>query len=725
MRVQLRLFRILLSFIFGTLSLSVSAQSQIKWTNQEKESSLPNYYVKQANGNLVTFNVLNNSNYLKNVLVKVYDSKNKLIHEIDHKAWENSSWKSSDYNLESFKEFNNEIVLIISKKEDKVLKIYANVLDKNYKAGKQLKLLGDIGMAKSSSSTSFIQILFGILTFNPFMMVDVNPASNGLKYTVSKDQTKHLYYNFTDDKSSKYLEVFCFSDKFNLLYKQKHPLKVYKGKAFVYGEVRILNNGDILFNYKGKGEKVKMIYNLVKLYDNGKKNKVKEYDNEDDAIVLDKYASLSEEEDKLFAFYKVSPNKKKNTLSGFVLYEVYLNTLNTKIHNSAPIDEELIYKMYSDKRAGKVKLEKGIDDRWKMIKFKCLADNSKIAVLEDMRQKTTTYTRGNGTVATYYSYFYGDILVLKFNSENELEWTKVLYRKQGYYTESTLPYMGTIVFNHGSDLHLIYNDGGKNIQAQGYSGSDSKDKVVKAGNIKKSNAVMKSISSDGTVQSKIIFNGAVNDEIMLTESFRTLDKNTILLMATIRKKMKFGTLVFGENNDKAGNLVAENSLLTENNTSESELPESSIEDYTINKKLDSLRVSRGLAPLYRYPEPQRDEQPSQESPTPELTKEDMEKEDLIADQRNARLEELKKQINSVDPNDFYTVQILASKEKIENHEYLEKIKGVTIRNEDGMYKYIVGNFNSEEIAMQLQTYLQKQGVEGFVVHYLNNKRVLD
>jgi hypothetical protein len=725
MKIQLRSYRILFSLIFWTHCLSVNSQSQIKWTNQEKESSLPNYYVKQANGNLVTFNVLNNSNYLKNVLVKVYDSKNKLIHEIEHKSWENTSWKSSEYNLESFKEFNNELILILSKKENKAVKIYSTVLDKNYKAGKELKLLGEIGLAKSTSSTSFMQILFGILTFNPFLMVDVNPADNGLKYTVSKDRTKHLYYSFTDDKLGKYLEVFCFSDKFNLLYKQKHLLKVYKGKAFVYGEVRILNNGDFLFTYKGKGEKVKMVYNLVKLYDNGKKNKIKEYDNEEDAIVLDKYASFSEEEDKLFIFNKVAPNKKKNTLSGFVLYEVNLNTLNTKVNNAAPIDEELIYKMYSDKSAGKVKLEKGIDDRWRMIKFICLADNSKVAVLEDMRQKSTTYTRANGSVSTHYSFFYGDILVLKFNSENQLDWTKVLYRKQGYYTESTLPYMGTIVFNHGNDLHLIYNDGGKNIQAQGYSGSDSKDKVVKAGNIKKSNAVMKSISADGTVQSKIIFNGIVNDEIMITESFRTLNENTILLMATIRKKMKFGTLVFGEGNNKMDNQILENSEMIAKNTGDKELPESSIEDYAINKRLDSLRVSRGLAPLYRYPEPQRDEHISQESTSPELSQEDIEKEDLVADQRNARLDELKKQISSEDPNDFYTVQILASKEKIEKHEYFEKIKGVTIRNEDGLYKYIVGNFNSEEIAMQLQSYLLKQGVEGFVVHYLNNKRVLD
>jgi hypothetical protein len=718
---------------FSWTQVIIAQTTNIKWVVPEKDTKLPHYYVKEANGNLFTFNILNDGFKLKNVLVNVYNSKNKLIQDIDHKKWESPAWKSSDYEFQSIKNFNGQIVLVLTKQEDDRVKIYSNTLDKDYKAGKQLKLLGEFGKEKSSSSTGFFQVLFNILTYNPFSTTYVRTFDNNIKYITSKDGTKHLYYNFTYDKTGKYFEAICFSEDFKQLFKCKHLLKVFKGKADVYGEVRILNNGEILYNYGGKGEKVKRVNNLVKIYDNGRKIKVKEYDNLDDAIAIDKYTDISIDQSVLYSFYKVTPGKKKkrnNALNGFVLYEVNLNSLETKVNKESLIDEELIYKMYSDKKASKVKLEEGITDRWTLVKFVVLKDGSKLAVLEDRQVKSTTYNYTSGTSntvvssRTYYSYYFGDILVLKFNNDNRIDWTKVLYRRQGYYTESTLPYMGTLVVPYENDINLIYNDGGKNIQAQGYSGSDSKDKAVKAGNIKKSNAIMKTISSDGTVQSKIIFNGAVNDEIMVTSSYRTMDESTIVLNASFRKKMKFGLLKFGDfSNSSQEQLSEKTTEKVEQENANYDLPESSPEDYEVNRKTDSMRKLRGLAPLYRYPEKKEETLKTEDGI--ELTKEDIEKEDKIVEQREALIEDLRKKIISDNPDDYYTVQILESVEEIKQHEYFDKIKGVSNKYENGMYKYLVGNFNSEEVAIEFQSYLKRQGIEGEVIHYVNNKKVAD
>lgn len=722
-----RSFLVYLAF-FCTQGL-IAQTTNIKWVVPEKDTKLPHYYLKEANGNLFTFNIINDGYRLKNVAVNVYNSKNKLIHDIDHKKWENPEWKSSDYEFQSIKIFNDQIVLILTKQEEDRVRIYSNVLDQDYKAGKQLKLLGEFGKDRASSSTDIVSLLFGILTFHPMVAFNVTPADNSIKYAVSKDKTKHLYYNFTADKTGKYFEGFCYSEDFKQLFKFKHPLKVFKGKADVFGELLLLNSGDILFNYGGKGEKVKRVYNLVKIYDNGRKTKIKEYDDRDEAIVIDKYTDLSVEQNLLYVISKVTPDKKKKSkkndaLNGFVLFEVNLNNLETKINKESLIDEELVYKMYSDKKASKIKLEKGITDRWSLVKFIILKDGSKMAVLEDSRRRSTTYTRSNGSTTTYYSYFFGDILVLKFNEKNSLDWSKVLYRKQGYYTESTLPYMGTFVVPHENDINLIYNDGGKNIQAQGYSGSDSKDKVVKAGNVKKSNAVMKTISSDGSVQSKIIFNGAVNDEIMVTSLYRKLDESTIVLSASFRKKMKFGLLKFGESPNSGQEKLSENiAEKLEQVDSQNDLPESSPEDYEVNKKTDSMKQLRGLAPLYRYPEKKEDVQLTNDGI--ELTKETIDKEDKIVEQRAAMVDELKKKIISDNPNDFFTVKILESSVETIQHEYFDKIKGVETRNESGMFIYIVGNFNSEEVAIEFQDYLKKQGIDGEVVHYVNNIKVED
>jgi hypothetical protein len=284
--------------------------------------------------------------------------------------------------------------------------------------------------------------------------------------------------------------------------------------------------------------------------------------------------------------------------------------------------------------------------------------------------------------------------------------------------------MGTLVVPYENDINLIYNDGGKNIQAQGYSGSDSKDKAVKAGNIKKSNAIMKTISSDGTVQSKIIFNGAVNDEIMVTSSYRTMDESTIVLNASFRKKMKFGLLKFGDfSNSSQEQLSEKTTEKVEQENANYDLPESSPEDYEVNRKTDSMRKLRGLAPLYRYPEKKEETLKTEDGI--ELTKEDIEKEDKIVEQREALIEDLRKKIISDNPDDYYTVQILESVEEIKQHEYFDKIKGVSNKYENGMYKYLVGNFNSEEVAIEFQSYLKRQGIEGEVIHYVNNKKVAD
>lgn len=737
---------------------------QVSWTAQDKETHLPHQYLKLKNGNLVTFTELNNGAHLKNLLIKVYDSRYKLIKEIDHKTWENPKWSSKKYMLNNAKVFDGKIYLIVSKVEKKQLHIYSNLLTSDYKASDELMPITNFGLAKSRTSINPISFIFGLLTFNPLLMFDVEDANNYLKYQYSDDHSKHVFYNFSQDKDAEYLEAICFDQNFKQQYisKQKLP-KDRKFKNEFIDKIKVSNQGDLIFNYRmitknGAFNKDGNIV-LAKVSNQGQSIQIKKFETYNEAIEVNKLCDFSYDQSSLLAFKNIAPKKGSDKIIGFEMSEISLSNLEPKQNSFNVVDADLIRKMYPNKKAEKViEKNKGIDDKWNRVNLYTMPDNSQIVILEEHMIKSTTYSRSNGSSTTYYSHFFGDILVLKFNDQRQLEWTKVLYRKQGYYTESTLSYLGTLTYRHGNHLYLIYNDDGKNIQYQGSSGSNSKTDVSRSKNIKKANAVMKIIGVDGTVQSKTIFVGTGNDEIMNTTDIRVLDQDHILLRAHIRKKMKFGILNFSKNssinqqNDTASKL----SNLNQENVSEEEdslglkvnellkrfqkNPELidpvqvTSNSEASDEEVDSLelKVNEVLMKLKKSNMDLEDTQENSQS----VANEKLEKTEYISQIQydslkeaqassplnEEQIERLKKEIFSDNPNDYYAIELIRSKSKLSHHELFDKFKNLDVRYENKTYCYFIGNFKSIEISRKFLNYLEKHQIKGTIVHYLYGRR---
>ncbi len=674
---------------------------EINWTEQDKEKKLPYYFVK-LNDKIVTFTELNRNEKLKNLLVKVYDSKNKLIKEIEHKNWENSAWKSKNYMLNNVIVIDNKIHLILSKFEKKRMYLYRNELTSDYKASPTLISIGDLGLKNNRVDPSFLTKLM----YGRYYSTD---ADNFVKFKSSNDHSKHVMYTYTQDKGGQYLEALCFDDKFKLIYKTKNKFPSNKYKDEFMQSLLVANNGDLFFNYKKVMSKkilnYKENYVLAKVSDNGKTFKTKEYKDPNDIVDITKQCKFSADETSFIVFEKVK-SKKGGKLLGFNLKEVNLSTLESESHQATKINEEMIKQIYTDKKASKINIEKGIYDNYKEGSLHTMSDNSKICVLEyhSIAKHTYSYRSGNSTVtSTTYNHTFGDLLLLKFNPNNELEWSKIIYRKQ-IITTSTEYCKSMINYQLGNKVYLIYNDNPDNLELQGNSGSESKEKIKKTKNLRNADAVLRSIDFNGVLESMTILKGEESDEILNIHDVRELDRQNVVLTSSKGKKMKLGIMTFHksmENDIKVQpineNLSSEN---TENTTIDSK--QEMIDNSNMNDLEKSITQN-----IIEPSTPAESPIPSSEAYTIQGTK---------------SVEEIQKDIVSDDPENYYTIQILSSKDQINQHEYFEKLKNINVVFENGNYNYFIGNFKSKAVSNKFLSYLKSMNIEGTIVHYINNLR---
>jgi hypothetical protein len=93
-----------------------------------------------------------------------------------------------------------------------------------------------------------------------------------------------------------------------------------------------------------------------------------------------------------------------------------------------------------------------------------------------VRVVTRTYTNAQGgtTTTTTYYYYYNDIIAINYDKQGELEWKKVLPKKQMSVNDGGY-YLSYFMVREGNDIHLIYNDSEANyVDTEGMSNSELK-----------------------------------------------------------------------------------------------------------------------------------------------------------------------------------------------------------------------------------------------------------
>ncbi len=158
---------------------------------------------------------------------------------------------------------------------------------------------------------------------------------------------------------------------------------------------------------------------------------------------------------------------------------------------------------------------------------------------EQYRYYVTCTTDANGNQRCTYHYIYGNIIVVKFNEDGEVDWMELIPKYQhttndgGYYSGYALVELpdGTLKF--------IFNDSPKN----SYYAQNGKFYGWKR-SPKKTDIVLFSLTTEGRLDRYVLAKGD-EEEVMSRPSVSVqIDANEMILLGEARKKTKFFKLTF-------------------------------------------------------------------------------------------------------------------------------------------------------------------------------------
>lgn len=548
MKTNFLLILLLLSFHTD----SFSQIPKVVWTEQDKEKEMPIRSFVMSNGDKVNFYNLGSTPELRKVKIKVYDVNNKLKKEIEHKEWQNPVWDSKDFVLQYSKLIDDRICIILSLKKDKKWKLFKNILTIDYKAGKELKQIGEIDNLEKGGNSNIFNFILNLLTFNVGLMPGGyygNSDAFYLNISKSKDESKIVFFKPAYNKKETYINAICLNSELNKVYETKQKLENGDAAPTRIDKLLVTNQGDIVFGFtqyfKKKTHKEKFKIGIAKISGNGKNLKTKIYDDSKKAFNFDRTARLTIDQSKIINLTAKEDEKLDTRLDGFIIDEFDISSMTISKSKYYEIDEELLKKAYSTKQAKKNKIEKrGMKDNWIVEDLFSYQDNSILAILQEYDVITSSYTDSRGQTRTSYTYVYGDILVLKFGENNNIIWSRILYKDTRASERSGADFfLEPKSFLINEKLYLIYNDHSLNVSKQGITGDKSREKVFVKGGIKKFDGVLKVIDIEGNIDSKILVEGKSSDEILYPDETIFINNNQLYFTAIKNKKQRFGTMM--------------------------------------------------------------------------------------------------------------------------------------------------------------------------------------
>ena len=168
-------------------------------------------------------------------------------------------------------------------------------------------------------------------------------------------------------------------------------------------------------------------------------------------------------------------------------------------------------------------------------------DGSVTLVAEEYYTYTTTTTSSDGSTSTTTHYVYGNIILVKYNSEGNVEWMELIPKRQhgvigGYNSGYALMKL------KNGNLVLVFNDNPKN----SFYEETGKFYTWKAAykNAKYTDVVYYEITDEGKMSRHLIYKG--DEEEVISRPFVSVEvaPNEMVILAQSKKTTKFVKLIF-------------------------------------------------------------------------------------------------------------------------------------------------------------------------------------
>ena len=166
-------------------------------------------------------------------------------------------------------------------------------------------------------------------------------------------------------------------------------------------------------------------------------------------------------------------------------------------------------------------------------------DGTITMIAEQYYMYTTTSTSSDGSTRTTYHYIYGNIVLVKFDEEGEVDWMELIPKRQhstndgGYYSSYAFMQLTN------GNLVLVFNDNPKN------SFYEKTGKFYTwVPNKKKTDVVMFEITDEGHLDRYILYKGVEEEVISRAKVSLEVADDELIILGQARKATKFVKLVF-------------------------------------------------------------------------------------------------------------------------------------------------------------------------------------
>jgi len=369
-------------------------------------------------------------------------------------------------------------------------------------------------------------------------------------------------YSFTTSADSSYL-LFVSDLPTNKDDKDKFGFIVYDNEmneVWSEKEIEVDEEEDDFYRYDMQVGNDGKIYLLAKVYDTSRKYKRGEinysfkmmvYDEEGEGEPEEFDVTLEGEHVTDITFERLDNGQIQ--VAGFYSTDGYGqngvfnmlfdadHTISNQSTTEFPTDFIVQHSSEKSKKKAKKKEAKGKEIEMYSYSIDALIENKDATITmiaEQYYTYTTSYTDANGNTHYTTHYIYGNIIIVKFDENGDVDWMELIPKRQhstdgGYYSGYALMQL------ENGNLVFVFNDNPKNsyydTSGKFYTWNPSK---------KNTDVVLFEISDEGQLGRYILYKGADEEVISRPYVSVPVSDNEMIILGQARKATKFVKLVF-------------------------------------------------------------------------------------------------------------------------------------------------------------------------------------
>jgi hypothetical protein len=297
------------------------------------------------------------------------------------------------------------------------------------------------------------------------------PSESIVKFISSKDSSKLLVFALTpyNKKENEKYYMAVYDDNMKKLWEKTVELP-YLDKFVMMYDYFVTNQGEVgvLFKHydqevkkesvKVDGARVPAYKTKLLIYNKTTTKPVEMVFNLNDKFVHDIDLTTDATDNlTMFGTYKI---KESGHVNGYFISTIDRKTNSVSLKKMDAFPQELIELLDEDDQGSKKEKDPGLQT-WFRLKHNGLRENGSLDyVLEFYRMTEHTRTDSRGSSRTYYTYEYGDIIVINVNSAGKSTFVRI--PKMQYSTDFTAA-SGFVTLTYKNKLYFFYNDDKDNI----------------------------------------------------------------------------------------------------------------------------------------------------------------------------------------------------------------------------------------------------------------------